>query len=149
MLVHAPLTHNGYKSMIRLPILWGDQDAFQHVNNTLPIRWFESARIAYLEQTGIDRQLQQLKLGPILASVACNYRQQLTYPDQVWIGAKVSRLGNSSVTMLHQIYSERWQEKLVAEGESVLVVFDYQANRPRRIPDEMRRTIEAFDDLAP
>jgi acyl-CoA thioester hydrolase len=145
MLGHPPLSTTGYRSMIRLPILWGDQDAFQHVNNTLPIRWFESARIAYLEHAGVDQLLQQLKLGPILASISCNYRKQLVYPDQVWIGAKVGQIGNSSLTMEHAIYSETWQENLVADGESVIVVFDYEANRPRRVPDSVRQAFEAFE----
>jgi hypothetical protein len=65
MLRHVPLEAAGYRSFIQLPILWGDQDAFRHVNNTLPIRWFECARIAYLEHSGVDEQLEQLQLGPI------------------------------------------------------------------------------------
>ena len=40
---------------IELPVLWGDQDAFGHVNNTVPIRWFELARMAYFERTGMGR----------------------------------------------------------------------------------------------
>jgi acyl-CoA thioester hydrolase len=145
MLEHSVLASAGFRSMIQLPILWGDQDAFQHVNNTLPIRWFESARIAYLEHAGIDRQLEQLALGPILASVSCNYRKQLTYPDNVWIGSKVSRLGKSSLTMQHAIHSDSWQDLVVADGDSVIVIFDYQANHPRRIPDAIRASIEAFE----
>lgn len=145
MLQHSVLASAGYKSMVQLPILWGDQDAFRHVNNTLPIRWFESARIAYLEHSGVDGQLEQLELGPILASVSCNYRQQLVYPDNVWIGAKVSRLGKSSLTMEHAIYSDSWQELVVADGDSVIVIFDYKANHPRRIPDVIRQSIESFE----
>jgi acyl-CoA thioester hydrolase len=146
---HVPLEAAGYRSFIQLPILWGDQDAFRHVNNTLPIRWFECARIAYLEHSGVDEQLEHLQLGPILASITCNYRQQLVYPDQVWVGARVSRLGGSSFTMEHALYSDSWKETLVAEGSSVLVVFDYHANRPRRMPDEIRQRIEAFEAASP
>ena len=38
-----------YPSVISLPVLWGDMDAFQHVNNTASVRWFESSRIRLIE----------------------------------------------------------------------------------------------------
>ena len=69
-----------YPVIITLPILWGDQDAFGHVNNTLTIRWFESARIAYMEQ-GFPASMRSSEgAGPILAAIRCNYRRQLHYP---------------------------------------------------------------------
>src|SRR5580765_7950429 len=87
--------------VIRLPIQWGDQDAFGHVNNTVYFRWFESARIAYLDQSGMESMMTGSGLGPILASINCNYRRQLTYPDVVYIGARITHVGNSSMQMSH------------------------------------------------
>ncbi len=37
------------------PVQWGDQDMFGHVNNMVYFRWFESARIKFLEQLGLAR----------------------------------------------------------------------------------------------
>ena len=34
-------------------VAWGDMDAFGHVNNVMYYRYFESARIEYLEQFNI------------------------------------------------------------------------------------------------
>jgi len=133
-----------YRSIIQLPILWGDQDAFGHVNNTIPIRWFESSRIAYLEHSGMIGLLDVIKLGPILAAIRCDYRRQLRYPDSVWIGAKVTRVGNSSLVMAHAVWSEKWQA-IAAEGDSTIVVFDYSANRPRRVPPQIRAAIAVFE----
>jgi acyl-CoA thioester hydrolase len=133
-----------YPLVIVLPVLWGDQDAFGHVNNTLPIRWFESARIAYVERSGIGHLMKANGLGPILAAISCNYRRQLHYPDSVHIGARVSRLGRSSMVMEHAVYSERLGE-IAADGTSTVVMFDYAANRPRRIPDDVRDAIERVE----
>ncbi len=147
-LEHPELTALGYRCLLRLPVQWGDQDAFGHVNNTIPIRWFESSRIVYLEQTGMQDLLGQLRLGPILAAINCNYRRQLRYPDTVWVGGKVTRLGNSSLTMVHAVWSER-EKAVAAEGDSTIVVFDYAANRPRRVPDEIRAALTAYEGLPP
>ncbi len=126
--------------VIALPVLWGDQDAFGHVNNTVPIRWFESARIAYIDAPEIAELLEREKVGPILAAIHCDYRRQVNYPDTVLIGARITRLGGASLTMVHRVWSQA-RQAIVAEGESVIVVFDYAAQRPRRISEELRAAI--------
>lgn len=40
----------GFPVVIELPVVWGEMDAFAHVNNVVYFRYFESARIAYLER---------------------------------------------------------------------------------------------------
>ena len=138
-----------FPAVIRLPVQWGDQDAFGHVNNIIYFRWFESARIAYLERIGLgDKHAGTLStgenVGPILASISCNYRRQVKYPDTVLIGARITRIGRSSMTMSHMVWSEAHQS-LAADGESAVVVFDYKANQPRRVPDEFRALIEKLE----
>lgn len=138
---------SAYPVSIKLPILWGDQDAFGHVNNTIPIRWFESARLAYLEQTPLQSREATGGLGPILASVHCNYRSQLTYPDTVHIGARITRIGRTSFTMEHAIYSEA-QEVIAADGDSVIVVFNYETQKPTPVPGDIRAVIETIENRA-
>ena len=51
----------GFPVTINLPVLWGDQDAFRHVNNIVYLRWFESARIAYwTDVTGAEQIVTDL-----------------------------------------------------------------------------------------
>lgn len=140
----SPADLADFPVVITLPVLWGDQDAFGHVNNTVPIRWFESARIAYIETPEIAELLKREKVGPILAAIACNYRRQITYPDTVSIGARVTRLGGASLTMVHKVWSEQ-QRAIVADGESTIVIFDYAAQRPTRISDPLRTAMAKLE----
>ena len=130
--------------VITAPVQWGDQDAFGHVNNTVHFRWFESARIAYLEQSGLGHLMKQTGLGPILASIGCNYRRQLHYPDTVFVGAKVASIGRSSMIMAHAIFSTRLGQ-IAADGTSTVVMFDYAANQPRRMPQELQALFEQIE----
>lgn len=130
-----------------LPVQWGDQDAFQHVNNTVYLRWCESGRIAYLVQTGLDGPSEQNPIGPILAALSCNFRRPVTYPDQVRIGTRVTRLGGSSLTMEHVIVSES-QQAVVADASSTLVVFDYRGQTSQPIPQEFRDAIARIEGKA-
>ena len=129
-----------FQIVIPWPVQWGDQDAFGHVNNTVYFRWFESARIAYFAQSGLGAALEPLQLGPILAKISCNYRRQLTFPDTVWIGTRVKSIGNSSLVIEHAIYSEQLQT-IAADGDSVVVVFNYEANSPCPVPQVAREAI--------
>lgn len=133
-----------YRVQLPIPVLWGDMDSLGHVNNTRFVRWFESARVAYLDQALLQRPLLADGVGPILAAIHCNYRRQVVYPDTVTVGARITRLGNSSMTMEHRLVSHT-HGRLAAEGESVVVMFDYKAQRPVRISRDVRAAIEAFE----
>jgi len=132
----------GFQVWITLPIQWGDQDAFGHVNNTVYLRWFESARIFYGDRAGLSQPGQAV--GPILAAISCNYRRQLTYPDTVHVGARITRIGNSSLKMEHRIISERLAA-VAADGDSTLVAFDYTAQKPVAVPAPIRAAIEQLE----
>jgi acyl-CoA thioester hydrolase len=134
----------GFPVITRLPVQWGEMDAFRHVNNTVYFRWFESARIDYTSRLGFEAMIREKRVGPILAAMSCNFRKQVRYPDQVVIGARVARLGNSSFLMEHAIVSEGLGE-MVADGSSTLVLFDYAANRSVRLPEEVREAIRAVE----
>ena len=127
----------GFPVWITLPIQWGDQDAFGHVNNTVYLRWFESARIAYGKRIDLGDTTEGKKVGPILAAISCQYRRQLTFPDTVIIGARITRIGRSSLTMEHRVVSEVLRA-IAAEGDSTLVTFDYAAQKAIPLPADGR-----------
>jgi len=137
----------GFPVWIALPIQWGDQDAFGHVNNTVYLRWFESARIAYGRRIELGDLTEGRKVGPILAAIACHYRRQLTFPDTVQIGARITRIGRSSLTMEHRVFSEALNA-VAAEGDSTLVTFDYAAQKSTPLPADVRARIEALEGRA-
>jgi acyl-CoA thioester hydrolase len=126
--------------VVSWPVQWGDQDAFGHVNNTVYFRWVETARIKYLERIEPLNAAADPSLEPILAAISCNYRHQVKYPDTVQIAIRVTRIGRSSVTMEHKLWSDA-QQAVVADGHSTVVTFDYAANRSFPVPADMRAAI--------
>ncbi len=129
---------------IQLPVQWGDQDAFGHVNNATYFRWYESARIVYLENVALEANRPGDHLGPILAAIHCNYRRQVKYPDQVIVGARITKIGRTSVTMEHKLWSQS-HNAIAADGQGIIVVFDYAANQPRPVPADLRAAIEKLE----
>jgi acyl-CoA thioester hydrolase len=134
----------GFPVIMIQPVLWGEQDPFGHVNHVTYFRWSETARISYFLKTGLMDLHKTERIGPILASVSNNYRTQVTYPDTVHVGVRVTRIGRSSVGMEHKIVS-RNELAVAAHGVSTMVVFDYNSNKPHAVPDHIRRDIERIE----
>ncbi|MFW9798525.1 MAG: acyl-CoA thioesterase, partial [Candidatus Thorarchaeota archaeon] len=68
---------------VEIPIVWGDMDAFKHVNNTKFFRYFETARIKYFEKAGFIESMEKDSIGPILASISAKFIKPLFYPDTI------------------------------------------------------------------
>jgi acyl-CoA thioester hydrolase len=129
-----------YPVVTTIPLLWGDEDAFGHVNNLIYLRWCESARVDYMRRAGIWVELPPAGTGPILASVKCDYKMQLTYPDTVGVGSRIGAIRNSSFRMEHIVVSHNLGG-VAAVVDSTLVWFDYGSRRSVTVPEQIRRVI--------
>ena len=132
---------------IRLPVQWGEMDAYGHVNNAVYFRYFESARIRYLEECGFTRSYEEDRVGAILHSTDARFRRALEYPDTVEVGARATDLAEDRFTMEYVVVSER-HEARAARGTGIIVSFDYGAGRKAPIPGPVRRRILEMDGEA-
>jgi acyl-CoA thioester hydrolase len=130
----------GYPVVVEVPVAWGEMDAFKHVNNVVYFRYFENARIFYSEKAGLHAFKERTGVGPILGSTSCRYKFPLTYPDTVSVGAKTIHLAEDRFTMQYVVVSHR-HGKIAAEGDGVIVIYDYRENRKTSMPDEIRQCL--------
>jgi acyl-CoA thioester hydrolase len=137
----------GWPVIITLPVAWGEMDAFGHVNNIIFFRYFESARIAYLDAIGFRGDAGAGGVGPILASTQCRFRRPLAYPDTLRVGARSTEVGSDRFTMAYVIVSEALGEA-AAEGGGVIVAYDYASGRKTMLPDDVRLRIADLEHTA-
>jgi acyl-CoA thioester hydrolase len=133
-----------YPIVTTIPILWGDEDAFAHVNNLAYLRWCETSRVEYMQRVALWLDPPPGGTGPILANVKCDYKAALNYPDTVDVGTRVVAIGNSSVRM-EQIVVSRKLQIVAAFVESTVVMLDYKVHKPIRVPDEIRAAIASLE----
>ncbi len=133
-----------YPVLITLPVAWGEMDAFQHVNNIVYFRYFESARIVYFEKIDVLEQMANTGIGPILASTQCKFKIPLTYPDTISIGAKVSKIEEYSFIMEYAVISHK-HNKIAAEGEAVIVAYDYKEKKKTTVPNVLKEKILSLE----
>ena len=114
-----------------------------HVANSAVLNFFQDARIAYLKALGGYSELNiGNQCGIILPEAHVRYLAEMFLGDGLVIGTRVKEVGRSSFKMAYRI--ERNGEA-TAEGETVLVCFDYQKRKARRLDAEFVARIEAFE----
>ena len=142
----VPELLTGFPVVVDAEVAWGEMDAFQHVNNAVYFRWFESARIAYFREVGFVPAADGAPrgVGPILASADCRFRIPLAYPDRVSVGARVAELAADRFTMRYAVASHA-AGALAATGSGQVVAYDYDQRRKAPLPDPVRRRIERLE----
>ncbi len=136
----------GYHVVVEIPIAWGEMDSMNHVNGVVYFRYIETSRFEYFAKMGFLDERTRFGIGPILAAVQCTYKVPLTHPDTISVGVRVSRLESARFTMQHVIYSHKLQ-RVAAEGESVVVSYDYRQARKVPLPQEMIDRIKEIDSI--
>jgi len=118
-------------------IRFGDLDAMRHLNNVVFLRYFESARIAYL-----NHALEQHNpvdhgggYGFIFASCHIDYRSPGHFDEEVAIRVRPAEIGTKSLKLE---FDMRVGDRLLAEGYGVLVGYDYAAQRSAPLPEALK-----------
>ena len=139
---HADLAH--FPVIVRALVHWGEMDAYGHLNNTVFFRYFETARMAYLERCGFLASYDRDKVGAILHSTDCRFKAPLFYPDDVLVGARVLDIGADRMTMAYRVVS-LGQNRTAADGAGVIVAYDYNGGKKTGLPEAVREGIRKLE----
>ncbi|MCP3102770.1 acyl-CoA thioesterase [Myxococcus sp. K15C18031901] len=129
---------------------WSEMDAFGHANNARTFTWFESARIAYLARIGLTgpsgagEDRTPGGVGPILAHTEADYLKPVVFPARLVAGARVTRIGSSSITLEHAVAGEA-DGVLYTRGNAVIVSLRYATGEKVPVPAQVRAAIEALE----
>lgn len=124
---------------IEMPLRWGDMDAFGHINNVQYLRYFETARVEYFMKM-LNTSNFDSKAKPVVATLSCDFKRPVTYPDRLTMKIGIENVGKSSFGMRCEMHSPKMG--LAAVASCVIVLFDFEAQKPTAIPEEMRALFE-------
>jgi acyl-CoA thioester hydrolase len=131
-----------YPIVLTQDLIWGDMDAYLHINNTVYFQFFETARMVYFDKIGVFEHKERTQVGPILASTRCDFRAPLAVPDTIRITAIIEDIKHNRFTMKHIVHSEKL-DKVAAEGEGLIVFYDYKRGKSCEIPKVILKSITA------
>jgi acyl-CoA thioester hydrolase len=116
-------------------------DAYGHVNNVVFLRYLEEARIDFL-----FRPEKDFKQGSVVARHEIDYKRQLVHRHEpVDIELWVTEIRAASFTLAYEVKDG---DLVYVRAKTVIVPFDFEAQRPRRITDEERAFLKEYMDDA-
>ena len=126
---------------------WSDMDAYGHVNNVVFLTYLEEARVDMLFGLGADLGAKALADGVLVARHEIDYKQPLVFhPRGVDIEMRVSAIKGASFEIRYEVRDEA---TVFAHAASVLVAYDLEAGRPRRLSDEERGFLQRYTEPQP
>jgi acyl-CoA thioester hydrolase len=131
----------GFRYVYPQEVVFGDLDAFGHVNNAVYLTYLENARIGYMREVLSIESLEDLLV--IVAKVKIDFRSRASLGEVLEIGARVSRIGTKSFDLDHEVRGP--DARLVAVASTTLVTFDYRGDTTMPVPDLWRERIQSFE----
>lgn len=114
-------------------------DAYGHVNNVVFLRYLEEARIDFLFRP--DKDFQQ---GSVVARHEIDYKRQLVHRHHpVDVELWVTEIRAASFTLTYEVKDG---DQIYVRASTVIVPFDFEAQRPRRITAEEREFLREYMD---
>jgi acyl-CoA thioester hydrolase len=123
-------------------VRFGDLDANRHLNNVVFLRYFETARIAYIRQlipVHDPTHPEGDAFGVIFAECHINYRSPVYFDEEVAIECSIGEVRRSAFQVL---FTMRVGERVAAEGYGWLVGFDYPAEHAAPLPDALKKVLQ-------
>lgn len=128
----------------RLEVRFRDCDPMGHTNNAVYLTYLEQTRFAHWRSLwGFGSpQTPPGMPGVILARVECDYRRPTRYGDALEVRMKVAEIGRTSFRYEYEIVDDTGRTVLTAK--TVQVMYDYGAEKPVPIPDDIRALLSKF-----
>ncbi|WP_406477645.1 acyl-CoA thioesterase [Streptomyces sp. NBC_01615] len=133
------------RHIYRCPLRWADMDAYGHINNVVFLRYLEEARIDFL-----FRPEKDFKQGSVVARHEIDYKRQLVHRHvPVDIELWVTEIRAAAFTITYEVKDPAaadTKEVVYVRASTVIVPFDFETQRPRRITSEEREFLEEYRD---
>lgn len=131
-----PRERDQYAVFTPLATRWMDNDQFGHLNNVVYYSYFDTAVNATLiAELGFDPADDPAIF--YVVETGCTFYDGISWPTPVEVGARLARLGGSSVTYELAVFAQG-AELAAATGRFVHVYVDRVTERPVAIGEALR-----------
>lgn len=124
---------------MQVPVRFRDLDGMGHVNNAVYFTYIEVARTEYLMEVMDAKRLEDVDW--IVASANLNFRRAAGYGDPLEVRVRPTKIGTTSFTLHYEVWDTK-EKAVVADGETVIVMFDYAKRAKKPLKAKVRTRLE-------
>ncbi|HEY5201699.1 MAG TPA: thioesterase family protein [Acidothermaceae bacterium] len=126
------------------PVRWDDMDAFGHVNNVTFLTYMQEARTGMLFAGEAAEHIPDLIKGVVVARHEIDYRRPLEWrPEPIEVDVWTGEVKSASFVLRYEM-RDQIADVVLAEAMTVLVPFDLDAGRPRRVSQAERDFLSRY-----
>ena len=131
----GPDTRADYRTFKVVPTRWNDNDSFGHLNNAVHYSLFDSAIAGWL-MDNLSLDVANDEQICVVVENSCNYFEEISFPDVVTVGLRITHIGTSSVR--YEIGLFRNDDQVTAaRGHFVHVYVNEKTRSPEPMSDAM------------
>lgn len=140
----ASTQRSDYRHFQRLQVRWAEVDMQKIVFNAHYLMYFDTAMSGYWRKLALpyEATLQQLGGDLFVKKASVEYHGSARYDDQLDVGLRCARIGNSSVLFEGAIFRG---DSLLITGELLYVYANPATQKSQPVPAALRATFEAFE----
>ncbi|WP_321338884.1 thioesterase family protein [uncultured Cohaesibacter sp.] len=132
----GPDTRADYRTFKVVPTRWNDNDSFGHLNNAVHYSLFDSAIAGWL-MDNLSLDVANDEQICVVVENSCNYFEEISFPDVVTVGLRITHIGTSSVR--YEIGLFRNDDQVTAaRGHFVHVYVNEKTRSPEPMSEAMR-----------
>jgi len=137
-----PWTRSGFPHFLEIQTRWMDNDIYGHVNNAVHYSYFDTTVNRYLIDTGVLDLWNSAVVG-LVVETACTYFKEIAFPERIFAGLRVTRIGRTSVTFEVALFRDD-EDAAAAQGHFVHVYVDRATRRPVELGLAMKKSLAAL-----
>jgi acyl-CoA thioester hydrolase len=128
---------------IKQNVLWGEMDAFGHINNVVYFRYFESGRVYFFNETALWQTFLDEQVRIVVVKLECNYIQEIIFPEEIEILVAIKEVGNSSIKV-HQVVKSSTKNIIFAHGEGIIVGTDPNTGKSKPWSEKLKNKLNQW-----
>ena len=137
-----------------IEVRFADTDALGHVNNAVYLTYFEAARAGYYAAVAGAPFGTGEKAGErtfVIAEARLVFRRPAFFGEVLHVGCRFAWASRSSFGLEYSVRADASpvaEARLVADGDSVQVMFDLARSRVMRVPGDLLGMFEVYEGRA-
>ncbi len=130
-----------YVRFSQMTTRWRDNDAYGHMNNAVYYEYVDACVSSWLVTEG-GMATPNADLMGLAVETGCVFHAPLGWPDPVWCGLAVAKIGTTSVRYEVGLFDRG--DQAAAEAHFVHVYVDPATKRPTPLPQAFRDRLQTL-----
>ncbi len=131
-----------YPYQMNVPTRWGDNDMLGHLNNVVYYRLYEAIVVKFMTDEFALSWQEGTQNAQAVESL-CRFHKALSFPDEITVGLRVAKIGNSSMTFEVALFAPG-DNLASATGHVVEVLVDTVSGKSTPMNGAQREALKKF-----